>query len=101
MLSLAEAVRKLSSLPAENLKLVDRGALKVGYFADVVVFDPAQIQDHATFADPHRYATGMSHVLVNGVPVLAAGEHTGELPGRVVRGPGWRGRRALAEDAAP
>jgi N-acyl-D-amino-acid deacylase len=87
---LEEAVRRLSSLPAENLRLRDRGALEPGYFADVVVFDPDRIEDHATYEEPHRYATGVAHVAVNGTLVLRDGEHTGALPGRVVRGPGAR-----------
>jgi len=87
---LEEAIRRLSSLPAGNLKLDRRGALKPGYFADVVVFDPAKIQDHATYEKPHQYATGMVHVFVNGVQVLENGQHTGAKPGRVVRGPGWK-----------
>jgi N-acyl-D-amino-acid deacylase len=86
---LAEAIRRLTALPAQNLRLVDRGLLTPGYFADVVVFDPASIQDHATYDDPHQYATGVAHVLVNGTPVLRDGDHTGALPGRVVHGPGW------------
>src|SRR6266545_4074489 len=90
IIPLEEAIRRLSSLPAENLKLERRGALKPGYFADVVVFDPMSIQDHATYEKPHQYATGVRHVLVNGVPVLRNGNHTGAKPGRVVRGPGWR-----------
>jgi len=90
IISLTEAVRRLTSLPAGNLKLDRRGWLKTGYFADVVVFDPAKIQDHATFEKPHQYATGVVHVLVNGVPVIKNGEHTGAKPGRVVRGPGWK-----------
>lgn len=90
VIPLPEAIRKLTSLPAKNLKLRRRGLLKKGYFADIVVFDPQSIQDHATFAQPHQYATGVKHVLVNGVPVLRDGEHTGALPGRVVRGPGWK-----------
>lgn len=90
---LEDAIRKLASLPAENLKLRRRGSLRPGYFADVVVFDPAAIADHATFDQPHQYATGMRHVFVNGVQVLRDGEHTGALPGRVVRGPGWVGWR--------
>ncbi len=89
--TLADAIRRLTYLPASNLKLRDRGLIKEGYFADVVVFDPATIQDHATFMAPHQYSTGVLHVLVNGVPVLANGEHTGATPGRVVRGPGWAG----------
>jgi N-acyl-D-amino-acid deacylase len=93
VLTIEEAVRKLSGLPAANLKLDRRGLLREGYFADVVVFDPATIQDHATFTDPHRYATGVVHVFVNGERVLADGEHTGATPGRVVRGPGWNGRK--------
>jgi N-acyl-D-amino-acid deacylase len=84
---LEEAVRRLTSLPAENLRLRDRGRLRPGYFADVVVFDPATVTDNATFDDPHRYASGVVHVLVNGTPVIRDGEHTGALPGRVVRGP--------------
>jgi N-acyl-D-amino-acid deacylase len=94
VISLAEAVRKLSGLPARNLKLDRRGLLKEGYFADVVVFDPETVQDHATFVEPHQYATGVLHVLVNGEQVLKDGEHTGATPGRVVRGPGWTGRGA-------
>jgi len=86
---LEEAVRKLTSLPATNLKLQRRGRLAPGYFADIVVFDPATIQDHATFEKPHQYATGVVHVFVNGVQVLRDGEHTGATPGRVVRGPGY------------
>jgi N-acyl-D-amino-acid deacylase len=85
---LEEAIRKLTSLPAENLRLEARGRLADGFFADVVVFDPAEIGDHATPKDPHRYATGVVHVLVNGTTVIAEGEHTGAIPGRFVRGPG-------------
>lgn len=84
-------MRRLTSLPAENLKIRRRGMLKPGYFADIVIFDPARIQDHATFDQPHQYATGMVHVFVNGTQVLKDGEHTGAKPGRVVRGPGWKG----------
>ena len=90
LLPLEEAVRRLSSLPASVLKLKERGSLRPGYFADVVVFDPATIRDNATFEQPHQYATGMRHVYVNGEAVLRDGEHTGAKPGRVVRGPGWR-----------
>ena len=85
------AVRKLAALPAHNLRVDRRGELKVGYYADVVVFDPDKVQDHATFTEPHQYATGMVHVFVNGEQVLKDGEHTGATPGRVVRGPGWTG----------
>lgn len=90
-LSLPFAIRKLSSLPAENLKLRRRGRLAPGYFADVVVFDALTIADHATYEEPHQYATGIVHVFVNGTQVLAGGEPTGATPGRVVRGPGWTG----------
>ncbi|NIR52838.1 amidohydrolase family protein, partial [candidate division KSB1 bacterium] len=93
IISLEEAIRRLTSFPAENLSIKKRGWLKPGYFADVVVFDPETIQDHATFAEPHQYATGMRHVFINGVQVLKDGEHTGAKPGRVVRGPGWSGWR--------
>jgi N-acyl-D-amino-acid deacylase len=87
--SLADAVRRLASLPAHNLKLRDRGELKTGNFADIVIFDPATIDDHATFDRPQQYATGMRDVFVNGVQVLKDGEHTGAMPGQVVRGPGY------------
>ncbi len=90
MISLEEAIYKLTTLPATNLKLKKRGALQEGYYADVVVFDAESITDNATFKEPHQYATGMVHVLVNGVPVLTDGEHTGALPGRFVKGPGWK-----------
>ena len=88
VLTLQEAVRRMSALPATNLRLARRGMLKGGYFADVVVFDPTTIRDNATFEQPHQYASGMRHVLVNGVPVLRDGEHTGATPGRVVLGAG-------------
>lgn len=91
LVPLEEAIRKLTALPADNLKIDRRGRLKSGHFADVVVFDPETIQDHATFVDPHQYATGVMHVFVNGEQVLKDGEHTGATPGRVVRGPGWIG----------
>jgi N-acyl-D-amino-acid deacylase len=92
IISLEEAVYRLTTLPATNMKIEKRGALKQGYFADVVVFDPAKVQDHATFEDPHQLSTGMVHVFVNGEQVLRNCEHTGAMPGRVVRGPGWTGR---------
>jgi N-acyl-D-amino-acid deacylase len=91
VIPLGEAVRRLTSLPAENLGLRRRGRLQSGHFADVAVFDPATIIDHATFAQPHRYSEGVAHVLVNGTLVLRDGVHTGATPGRVVRGPGWTG----------
>ena len=93
---LEEAVRRLTSLPARTLRLRRRGLLERGYVADVVVFDPARIQDHATFDDPHRYATGVEHVAVNGTLVLRDSEHTGALPGRAVRGPLWSGNPGSA-----
>ncbi|MFQ5463176.1 MAG: amidohydrolase family protein [Phycisphaerae bacterium] len=89
IISLEEAIRRITLLPARNLSLDRRGLLEPGYSADVVIFDPQTIRDHATFEEPHQYATGMAHVFVNGVQVLKDGEHTGAMPGRVVRGPGW------------
>jgi N-acyl-D-amino-acid deacylase len=88
VITLPEAVRRLSALPATNLGLDHRGFLKEGMFADVVVFDPATITDHATFEKPHQYATGVKHVFVNGAQVLKDGEHTGAKPGRALFGPG-------------
>ena len=85
LVPLAEAVRRMTSLPASNLGIAQRGLLKKGNFADVVVFDPQTIQDYATFDKPMQYATGVSEVLVNGVAVIRDGEHTGAKPGRVVR----------------
>jgi N-acyl-D-amino-acid deacylase len=81
----------LTTLPAQNLGLKERGRIAPDMFADIVIFDPAKIQDHATFARPHQYSTGVVHVFVNGTQVLRDGEHTGAKPGRVVRGPGYRG----------
>lgn len=89
IIPLQEAVRKLSKLPATNLKLQKRGELKVGNYADVVVFDPAKVNDRATFAKPHQYAVGVVHVFVNGTQVLKEGEHTGAKPGRFLKGPGY------------
>ena len=88
VLTLSEAVRRLSALPATNLGLDHRGFIREGMFADVVVFDPATIADRATFDKPHQYAVGMKHVFVNGVQVLRDGEHTGAKPGRALWGPG-------------
>ncbi len=90
LLTLEEAVRRLSSMPAENLGLDRRGRLVAGHFADVVVFDPATVADRATYENPHQYAVGVRHVLVNGVVVLRDGEHTGAFPGRALRGRGAR-----------
>jgi N-acyl-D-amino-acid deacylase len=90
VIPLEEAIRKLTSLPASNLKIKKRGSLAPGFYADVVVFDAENIQDHATFEKPHQYSTGVEHVFVNGVQVLDGGNHTGAKPGRVVRGPGYK-----------
>jgi len=91
IIPLEEAVRRLTLLPATNIGIRDRGALRPGYMADIVIFDPGTIIDHATFEKPHQYSTGVRDVFVNGVQVLREGEHTGATPGRVVRGPGWEG----------
>jgi N-acyl-D-amino-acid deacylase len=93
VIPMQEAVRRLTSLPAANLRIKRRGALVAGNYADVVVFNADSIIDHATFDKPHQYATGVVHVFVNGAQVLAHGEHTGAKPGRVVRGPGYKGTR--------
>ena len=95
LIPLEEAIRRLSSLPAENLHLEKRGKLAKGNYADVVVFDPAQIQDHATFEAPHQLSTGVRDVLVNGRAVLREGRATGATPGRFVRGPGYKPRAAV------
>jgi N-acyl-D-amino-acid deacylase len=87
-----EAIRRLTKLPATNLGLDRRGQLREGYFADIVVFDPKTVADRATYAAPHRYAVGVQHVLVNGVPILRNGEHTGQRPGRALWGPGKSAR---------
>ncbi len=89
--TLPDAIRRMTSFPATNLGIKRRGSLKPGYYADVVVFDPAKVQDHATFAKPQQLSTGVDHVWVNGVQVLRSGKHTGAKPGRFVRGPGWTG----------
>ncbi|MBT4951491.1 MAG: D-aminoacylase [Pelagibacteraceae bacterium] len=90
IISIEEAVRKLTSLPASNLKIKKRGSLIKGNFADLAIFNPETIQDHATFTEPHQLSTGMVHVFVNGEQVLKDGKHTGAKPGRVVRGPGYK-----------
>jgi N-acyl-D-amino-acid deacylase len=87
---LEQAVHRMSGLPCKQLGLTDRGLLKPGYFADVVVFDPATVIDNATFEEPMQFASGVHHVLVNGTPVVSDGEHTGAMPGRFVRGPGYK-----------
>ena len=90
-ITLTEAIRRMTSLPASNAGIYDRGQLKKDYYADIVVFDPEEIADRATFENPHQYAVGVEHVFVNGVQVLSHGNHTGAMPGMVVRGPGWSG----------
>jgi N-acyl-D-amino-acid deacylase len=90
VIPLEEAIRKLTSFPAATLRIRERGQLAPGYFADIVVFDPKAISEHATYELPHQYSTGVQHVWVNGVQVLKDGEHTLQKPGRVVRGPGWK-----------
>ena len=89
-LRLEDAIRKFSALPAQRMRLTDRGVLKQGMWADVVIFDPATIHDVATFANPNQLSEGMEYVLVNGVPVIQDGKMTNALPGRVLRGPGYR-----------
>jgi len=90
VISLQQAVYQLAKLPATNLKLKNRGELKVGNYADIVIFDPNVVRDNATFAKPHQYALGVIHVFVNGVQVLKDGEHTNARPGRFVKGPGYK-----------
>jgi N-acyl-D-amino-acid deacylase len=92
VIPLSEAIRKLTSLPADTLRIKERGRLAANQFADVVVFDPKTIADRSTYEQPHQYAVGVKHVWVNGVQVLKDGDHTGAKPGRVVRGPGWKSR---------
>jgi N-acyl-D-aspartate/D-glutamate deacylase len=89
VISLEDAVRKMSSAVAHRLGLTDRGLLLPGCRADVVIFDPETVVDHATFEDSHQLSTGIRDVWVNGTRVLASGEHTGATPGQVLRGPGW------------
>ncbi len=103
LVTLEDAVRRMTAHPAAVLGLKDRGRLEAGAFADIVVFDPATVQDHATYVEPHQYATGVSHVVVNGTIALADGEPTDARPGRFVRGRAWSGRegggcRAKAAD---
>ncbi len=92
VIPMEDAIRKLTLLPCENFGIKRRGKLAPGYHADVVVFDPEKIQDHATFEKPQQYATGVTDVWVNGMQVLKNGEHTGATPGRVVRGPGYKAK---------
>jgi len=91
LLSLEQAIHRASGLPATNLSLKQRGFLREGYYADILIFDANTIRDHATFEEPHQYSTGIETVVINGQVVIDKGEHTGALPGKVVRGPGWRG----------
>ena len=91
VLTLEDAVRKMSSAVATRLSIPDRGLVRPGFFADLVVFDPATIGDRATFEQPHQLSVGMRHVLVNGVAVVRDGAVTGAKPGKIVRGPGWKG----------
>ena len=93
-LQLEEAIRKFTALPAQRMRLADRGVLKKGMWADVVVFDPAAIRDAATFENPNQLSVGMEYVLVNGVPVIDGGKMTNALPGKVLRGPGYKSRQA-------
>jgi dihydroorotase/N-acyl-D-amino-acid deacylase len=90
VLTLEDAIRKFTSLPAQRMRLGDRGVIKQGLWADLVVFDPNTVRDLATFEDPNQLSVGMVHVLVNGVPVIAEGRMTDALPGKVLRGPGYR-----------
>jgi len=91
LLTLSEAIRKVTSLPAANLRIRDRGALRAGFHADIVILDPKKIGDRASFAEPHQLAVGVRDVFVNGVAVMRNGQHTRATPGEVVRGPGWTG----------
>ena len=92
VITLPDAIRKLTKLSAEKLRIKKRGELKPGYYADIVIFDPVKVQDHATYKKPHQYATGVTDVLVNGVQVLKNSEPTDATPGRFVKGPGWKGK---------
>jgi N-acyl-D-aspartate/D-glutamate deacylase len=90
VIGLEEAVRKMTSLPAQRMGIMDRGILRVGMWADVVVFDPEKVTDKATFDQPHQFPEGISHVIVNGATVIRNGEHTGAKPGKALFGPGRR-----------
>jgi dihydroorotase/N-acyl-D-amino-acid deacylase len=89
LLTLEDAIRKFSALPAQRMRFTDRGVLKQGMWADVVIFDPEKVRDLATFSNPNQLSQGMEYVLVNGVPVIERGQMTNALPGRVLRGPGY------------
>ena len=102
VITLAEAIKRLTSLPAETLRIRDRGSIEEGFYADLVVFSPDEIQDNATYEKPHQLASGMKHVVINGEVVLSRGEPTEARPGRALRGPGWLGWERLAEgESAP
>ena len=88
---LEDAIRKMSSAVATRLSIQDRGVLREGLYSDIVMFDPTTVIDNATYQEPHQLSVGMQHVLVNGVPVVRNGRHTGAKPGMIVRGPGYRG----------
>ncbi len=90
-ITMKEAIRRLTSLPAKNTGIQNRGSIEIDNYADIVIFDPKKVNDKATFEKPHQYAVGMQHVFVNGTQVLNNGIHTGAMPGKIVRGPGWRG----------
>jgi N-acyl-D-amino-acid deacylase len=90
VITLEDAIKKMTSMNAEKISIPDRGSLKVGYWGDVAVFDPNTIADKATYEDPHQYSVGVQYVLVNGQVVLDNGTHTGATPGKVIRGPGYR-----------
>jgi N-acyl-D-amino-acid deacylase len=92
MITMEEAIRRITSLPAANLKIKKRGKLQAGFYADLAIFDPTKVKDLATFEEPKLYAEGMVHVFVNGQAVLLHGEHTGATPGRIIRGPGYKVR---------
>ncbi len=97
VLTLSDAIRRMTSLPATNLKLGDRGVIAPGYFADLAIFDPTEIADMATFEEPHQYAVGMVHVFVNGVQALENGEHTGNFSGRFVKREGYENQCSMAD----
>jgi len=92
VIRIEEAIRRLTSLPAKNLQIKRRGSLETGAYADIAIFDEGTIADMATYEQPHQFATGMKYVIVNGTVVLDDGDHTGATPGRVVRGPGYKGQ---------
>ena len=90
VISLEEAIKKLTYNPAKTLKIKNRGLLKKGYYADIVIFDKDKIKDFSTFSNSHQFSTGVIHVFINGTQVLKDGEHTGALPGRFIKGPGYK-----------